>query len=321
MDVRTLRHFDAIARHRNLRKAAAELGLTQPALSQSLRRLEATLKVRLLDRGRFGAAPTPIGEAFAAHAALILSDVDRARAEVEALRGARAGEIVIGSGPSEANRLLPAAIARLRARSPHLSVRVNSGLNEYLMPAVLRGEIEFALSSIPRYREHDDLRHEAIWNDQATLFVRSEHPVLRKSRVRLGDLLAYPWIHGRRQEYERRALEELFLSAGLAPPRIAVETSSVTLIKAMVIAWDYVTFAPRESIYYEEKAGILTALSIGSSFWKRVVGVTYRHNARLTPAARALIAELRHVGAAFAAERSRQTGVTRGRVGSRLARR
>lgn len=302
MDVRALRHFQAIARHRNLRRAAADLGLTQPALSQSVRRLESSLNVRLLERGRFGAAPTPIGEVFAAHAALILSDFERARAEVDALRGARAGEIIIGSGPSEANRLLPMAIARLRARSPDISIRVSHGMNEHLMPAVRRGEIELAISSIPRVREDDELRHEAIWHDQTTVIVRGGHPLLRKRRLRLADLLEFPWIHGRRQEYERRAVDELFLTAGLPAPRMAIETTSITLIKSMVAEADYVTFAPRQSIYYEEKAGVLKALSIGSTFWKRTVGVTYRQNSRLTPASRALIAELRKVGAILEAE-------------------
>lgn len=302
MDLRTLGHFHAIATHRNLRRAAEALGLTQPALSQSVRRLEAELQVRLLERGQFGVVPTPIGTALAAHAALILADLDRARAEVDALRGARAGEIVMGTGPSEATRLLPLALGQLRARSPDIAIGVQYGLNEYLMPAVRRGDIEFALSSIPRVPQSDDLRHEPIWHDSAAVVVRTGHPLCRKRRLRLADLLDYPWIHGRRQEFERRAAEEMFLSRGLAAPRMAIETTSATLIKAMVAESDYVTFIPRESIHYEERAGILTALSIGSKFWKRTVGVTYRHNARLTPASRALIAELKAVGAMLARE-------------------
>jgi DNA-binding transcriptional LysR family regulator len=302
MDVRALRHFTAIIRHRNFRQAAAALGLTQPALSQSVRRLEAELSVRLLERGRFGAVPTPIGEVFAAHAALILSDFERAHSEVDALRGARAGSVVIGTGPSEATRLLPLALGKLLARSPNISVSVTYGMNEQLMPAVRRGEIEFALSSISRIRQDDELRHEPIWHDRACIIARSGHPLTRKRKMRLADLLGFSWIQGRRQEYERRAVDELFLAAGLPVPRMAIETTSITLIKAMVAETDYLTFAPRQSIYYEERAGSLTALSIGSGFWKRTVGITYRHNARLTPASRALIAELKAVGARLARE-------------------
>lgn len=302
MDVRILRHFNAIVQHRNLRKAALALGLSQPALSQSVRRLEAELDVRLLERGRFGAVPTPIGEAFAAHAELILSDFARARDEVDALRGARAGSIVIGTGPSEATRLLPLALARLRARSPDVHVDVRHGLNEHLMPAVRRGEIEFALSSIPRFRQDDDLRHEVIWHDRAAVIVRAGHPLTRRRKLKLADLLRYPWIQARRQEYERRAVDELFQAAGLPAPRMAIETTSITLIKAMVAETDYVTFAPHQCIHYEERGGVLTALSIGSAFWRRTVGITYRHNARLTPAGLALIAEIKAAGAQLARE-------------------
>ena len=316
MDVRALQHFRSIVQHRNLRRAAAELGVTQPALSQSIRRLEAELNVRLLERGRFGTAPTAMGEVLAAHAALILSDFERARAEIASLRGARAGEIVMGTGPSEASRLLPMALARLTASRPNLTINVTHGLNEQLMPAVRRGDIEFALSSIPRSRASDGLQHDVIWHDSAAVVVRVGHPLLRKRRLRLADLLDYPWIHGRREEFERRAADELLLGAGLSPPAVSIQTTSATLIKAMVAETDYITFVPRQTIYYEEKAGILAALSIGSRFWNRTVGVTYRQNTRLSPATLALIAELKLVGEMLARENDSAPATRRSAIGS-----
>lgn len=300
IDVSRLRQLALIVRKRSFSKAAETLGISQPALSKSIRNLERALGVQLLERGRFGASPTTFGLALVRHADAIDAELHSAVMEVDALRHARSGHICVGCGPSEATRLLPIALNRLRAKSPGIYVTVLYGLNEALMPMVKHGEVDFAVSSIPARSVDSDLRQIPLHEDRAAVVVRSGHPLLkRRGALTAQHLVEQEWILARQHELERRALDDLFVEAGLAPPRVTVETTSAVLMKSAVMQSDFLTFMPRELIFWEERAGLLSALKLAASSWHRSVGITLRARAGISPAAQALIGSLQKVGAEF----------------------
>ena len=141
IDVGRLRQLAVIVRERSFSKAAESLGISQPALSKNIRSLERVLGVQLLERGRFGAIPTTFGLALVRHADAIDAELRSAEQEVTALRVARSGHVCVGCGPSEATRLLPIALNRLRDRAPGINVTVLYGLNEALMPKIGRAHV------------------------------------------------------------------------------------------------------------------------------------------------------------------------------------
>ena len=159
----------------------------------------------------------------------------------------------IGCGPSEAARLLPLALARLRRSQPQVRVFVEYGLSESLMALVAKGEIAFALSSVPRNVVQPGLHHEPLFVDSAVVVARVGHPLARRRTLGAADLALYPWVLARRWELERKALDELFAEAGLAPIEPEIETTSATLMKTLVAQSDFLTFVPREMIYWEER--------------------------------------------------------------------
>jgi DNA-binding transcriptional LysR family regulator len=300
LDVARLRQLAFIVRERSFSRAADALGVSQPALSKNIRSMERALGVQLLERGRFGALPTPFGLALVRHADAIDAELRSAVLEVDALRVARTGHICVGCGPSEATRLLPVALNRLRQRSPGITVTVLYGLNEALTPMVKHGEVDFALSSIPSRSNDPDLRMVKLHEDRAAVIVRTGHPLTeRKGPLTAHHLLDQQWVLARTSELERRALDELFIDTGLQPPSVYLETTSAVLMKAMVIQSDSLTFLPRELIYWEERAGLLTALKLAVPSWRRLVGLTLRARAGINPAAQALIDTLREVGGEF----------------------
>ncbi|MEO7403813.1 MAG: LysR family transcriptional regulator, partial [Burkholderiales bacterium] len=226
VDIRSLGHFLAAVQHGSLTRAAAELGVTQPALSKSLRRLETELGVPLLERGRFGVSPTPYGEALVARGRRIRDELAGVANEMASMRGAAEGNVVIGCGPTEATRLLPLAAQALTARAPGIKLTVLYGLNEALMPWVRSGEIEFALSSVPSTASDPGLAHETLYVESAAVIARAQHPLAERRKVTARDLVGYSWCLARRHELERRALDELFLTNELRPPVAAIETTS-----------------------------------------------------------------------------------------------
>jgi DNA-binding transcriptional LysR family regulator len=300
IDVPRLRQLAQIVRHRSFSKAAESMGISQPALSKNIRSLERALGVQLLERGRFGAMPTAFGLALVRHADSIDAELRSASQEIEALRVARGGHTCIGCGPSEATRLLPTALSRLRNSSPGIRVTIQYGLNAALMPMVKHGEVDFALSSIPARCPDPDLKQLRLHEDRAAVIARQGHPLVgRREPLTAADLLDQHWILATKLELERLAFDQVFLEAGLAPPEDAIETTSAVLMKTLVMQSDFLTFLPRELIYWEERAGFLAPLSLVGPAWHRNVGVTMRARAGLNPAAQALIKTLQEVGKEF----------------------
>jgi DNA-binding transcriptional LysR family regulator len=297
MDYRRIQLFLAAVRHGNLTEAAAELEVSQPALSKSIKALEKSLGVRLLERGRFGVRPTPYGEALLVHGTAVEAELRNAVSEIDALKGATRGHVLLGCGPTEANRLLPLALLRLAKSHPDLRVTVLYGLNEALMPWVKLGEVDFALSSVPERASDPDLAHEKLFTETGAVVARSGHPLGRRRSVAPADLLEQRWILPRRRELERLAFDDLFRAHDLEPPEAMVETTSTVLMKSVVLQSDFLTFIPRELIYWEEKAGQLAALKVSGSRWVRVVGITRRRRGSLSPAGRLLIDALKAAAA------------------------
>jgi DNA-binding transcriptional LysR family regulator len=294
MDVFKLRQFAAVVKHRSFSAAAQELGISQPALSKVVKSLEKDLGVRLLERGRFGAIATPMGGALARHSDSVDAELRAARTEIEALRTGARGQVCIGCGPSEATRLLPRALTELQTSAPEISVTVLYGLNEALIPMVLHGEVDFALSSIPHGPADRDLRHVMLCEDSAAVIARSGHPLLSKRRpLTARHLLDQKWVLARRHELERRALDDLFIAADLVPVEATVETTSAILMKTLVMQSDFLTFLPRDLIYWEERSNQLRPLDLLAPSWHRRVGLTLRARGSPTPAAHKVISALR----------------------------
>ena len=118
MKLQHLRVLVAIAENGSVRAAARSMGVTQPALSNSLQQLEASLGVPLVNRTARGATLTPYGRAVLARAQGITQDLDRLREEVEQMRGSLAGGVSVAISPSPAMVLLPEALARFHKEFP-----------------------------------------------------------------------------------------------------------------------------------------------------------------------------------------------------------
>ena len=174
MDFRKVQFFLAAVRCGSLTEAAAELGVSQPALSKAIKALERSLGVPLIERGRFGVVATPFGEALRYHGQVVEAEFRHAAGEIESLKGAQKGHVIVGCGPTEATRLLPLALNAMQQRRPEVRVTVLYGLNESLMPWVKHGDIDFALSSVPTRSQDPDLQHETLFTESAVVVSRAE---------------------------------------------------------------------------------------------------------------------------------------------------
>jgi DNA-binding transcriptional LysR family regulator len=150
MDVRQLQYFLAIVDHGSVHRAAQELFVAQPSVSQALRALERDLGTELFHRTGRRLVLTPAGERLIDPAREVLRGVELARATVEAVHGLRAGRLVIASMPSQAVSPLAPMISRFRAEYPLVEVAVRAAATPpEVIAAVRAGSAELGVLGTP----------------------------------------------------------------------------------------------------------------------------------------------------------------------------
>jgi len=136
MRLSQIQNFLAVVESGGIRAAARRLGISQPAITKSVRSLEADLHSRLLQRTPQGVVPTPSGRAFFARARVAHAELSKAAEEVSQLGGDKASSVTLGVGPLAAIAIVPEAVARFRRQFPRARIHVMEGYTHGLLPLV-----------------------------------------------------------------------------------------------------------------------------------------------------------------------------------------
>lgn len=149
METRHLRHFLAVVDHGSISRASEWLGIAQPALSQSLSRMEKELGVRLFARSRRGAEPTDAARAMIEDVRASVARIDAAAARARAVGEGSAGRLTIGLVSSALLEVLPRALRAMRAEMPGVQVVLREMSNAEQAEALQSGEIDIGLMHTP----------------------------------------------------------------------------------------------------------------------------------------------------------------------------
>jgi len=178
LSLRDLDYVATIARERNITRAAAALHMAQPALSQSLQRIERRLGVRLFDRTSRQVAPTAAGEVLAAAATRILGDVRRA---VEQTRTAGGLPQVLRIHVSEPSLLTPRRVlAAARANVPEAAIHQTTLPREDVAAQLITGALDLAVAG--RFRG-EGLRSMLVREERIGVLVGADHPLAAEVEV------------------------------------------------------------------------------------------------------------------------------------------
>src|SRR5687768_6660278 len=165
MDLRDIEYFAVIAEHRHLGRAAEALGLGQPALSISLRRLERAAEAKLVKRTPKGVELTDVGSALLSHVRRLQLARDDLAREVADLAHGRTGHLRIGASPANAEGFLPKACSELLMEAPKVTLNVATLDNNALLPALRGGELALVVTHIEQL-DYPDLTREPFWEDE-----------------------------------------------------------------------------------------------------------------------------------------------------------
>jgi DNA-binding transcriptional LysR family regulator len=291
MDLRQLEYFRRVAQRRNISLAAAELNITQPSLTKSIKLLEKELGVRLFDRLARGVELTDYGHAFLRHAEAIRVQIGDASSEIAALRSGNHGTVSVGAGPAWLRRHLPLAVAETVSRHPRVRIRVGGGFDEELFRALRRGDYDFVVAELPQAEDRRGLEVRPLAADDLGVCCRAGHPLVRRRRIAPPDLLHYPWVLLPRTTRAQRRLTALFSAQDLTPPQNVVETSSHAFLLNMLRGSDALSFTASRTVDIEEGAG-LVMLNVPQLRIRREAGIVLRRGGFLSPAAQHLIERL-----------------------------
>lgn len=191
--LRQLRHVLALYEHRNYRRAAEAVHLTQSALSVSIQRLEADYGVALFLRDQSGVTPTEFGEVVARLARDTTTTLDQGRREIELLRNLEAGKVIIGSDPWMADILVAPAIARLLRQHPRLRFRLRTQGWDELQQELLARKVDVYVGS-PFDVQDPGIDARSFDLSSPVILCRREHPLTRLKHVDIKDVLPYPLL-------------------------------------------------------------------------------------------------------------------------------
>ena len=276
-----IQSFVAVAEAGQFRKAAEKLGISQAALSTHVRDLEEHLDVSLFSRTTRSVRLTVEGERFLASVRTIVDDLDEAVADIREQVELKRGRVIIAATPSVAANLLPRAVAAFRARFPGVRVHVTEDLSSGVEQRVESGAADFGVGPMPA--RPGDFSFSSIRRDRFVGVVPIGHPLSRRSRVRLAQLLDYPLLTTAPESSIRRSMEAVLEQRGLHLETDHLLTQHQTIV-AMVAAGLGVALLPSLVFGLLDRTNI-ALLTVVDPEITREIGIVQRKGGSVSAAA------------------------------------
>ncbi len=261
LKLRQLALLQGIARHRTLSRVAAEMRLSQPAITKALREVEDIFGNPLFERTNRGLVPTPSGEVVLDYARRWLAELESTTRVLASLEGGRSGHIRLGLIQYVPQRLISAVLTHLLGRSPRMAVMAREGTTDELVSLLVARELDCIIG-----RSYDGdatgLMQQAVYQQEPCLVVSSSS-VKRLSRGPLdwARLATLDWILPPPNTPMRRTYNAIFVGAGVRPPVPLLETISLRSMETVLRNEpNAVAILPRDTVADMEQSGGFGAL-------------------------------------------------------------
>lgn len=198
MEPKRLGTFVAVVRAGSISDAADDLGISQPAVSQQMKLLEAECGSPLFLRNKSKLALTPAGKALLEHAEVITQELDAAEKHLDAVRGNASGLVRVAAFPSVAATILPDALRIAKQKQYALDVRLTEAEPEVGTELLARGEVDLMLGfrhSTLSIAEPESFSVELL-TEPLYVVLPTGHPLAARKRVKMADFAGERWIEG-----------------------------------------------------------------------------------------------------------------------------
>jgi DNA-binding transcriptional LysR family regulator len=292
MELRQLRYLVALADEQHFTRAAAREHIAQPALSQQIRRLEQELGIALVERTTRRVTITEAGRTLVARARRILSEVDAANAEMQALAGVRTGRVTVGTMHTMGPVDVSLALAVFHERHPGVELTVREQSSGELAEMLRDDVLDLAFLSVTERMESHELGLHQLVSEELVVVLPAEHPLAGRGEVRMADLEDEHFIGYREGARLRELLTFAARHAGFEA-QVKLESNDSERIRRMVARQMGVAILPRSDA--ERPGAEVAVAALTDPALRRDITLAWREGRRLGPAAaefRALATEL-----------------------------
>lgn len=294
MELTPLRYFIAICEARHMTRAAEGLGVSQPALSAAVRKLEAEAGAALLHRTGHGVEATDAGRIFLARARAAVREADAALEQVRQLVGLEIGSIRVGGGATATSYLLPPVVSAIRRRHPDLRFFVREAGSRAVAAGVLGAELDLGIVTEPiSHPGSGELMTTGHVRDELRLIVPPGHRLDGRRSFRWKDLVDEPIVAFEAGTAVRGVIDQACSEAGVEL-MVVMELRSIESIKRMVAAGIGAGFVSRFALAKDRDSGQTAAagLSCKDGRLERTLAVIRRRDRVPSPAVAAFEREL-----------------------------
>lgn len=277
LNLRHVRTFLEIARAESVSLAADRLGITQPAVSRSLKELEQMLGVRLFDRVGRRLRLNEAGRVFQGHASSSLTELIRGAERLTA-DGELTTRLSIGVLPTAATDLLPRAALAFRKEMPHVRLQIQSGPNWLLFNQLRDGQVDLVVGRMPERDTRTGVTFQQLYIEDVVLVCRPGHPILLEP-VPEQKVEGYTLILPPQGAVISQTVERYLSSIGLPEIRAAYETVALPVGRKLVRLSDALWFISHGVVADELKEGTLVAVALSSPLLSGPVGFSVARGA------------------------------------------
>jgi len=269
----------------SFQSAADRLGLTQPALSRNMKKLEARLGATLFTRDGRRSVPNTLGQRLARNGSAIRLAEEQAGVLVNQFSQGGVGELRIGAPPIVAGRFLSGALARFIRENPNCVVEMRTGLVHELRTMLERGQVDIIFGPKSLAEASEALEFAALIDDRVGIVCRIDHPLTRRKDIMPADLEAQVWLAHSRGSLLRQQTEAAMTASGVNAMHIVCETDSIRSVLEIITETDLITTMPRVTTapYLE---GRLAFLGFDHPQFHRPLGVIKRTQSNTSPTER-----------------------------------
>jgi DNA-binding transcriptional LysR family regulator len=291
MELRQLRYFLTVLRLGSINRAAAVLNVTQPSLSHSIKALERSVGAELIIRGGGGVRATVVGEEFATYANNIVREAEKAKAVVEASRGAGDGRISLGVLSAFCNHIAPEILSEFFSTShnPDVDLFVHTASFGEIVKRILRADWDLVLTlSSEDEPPPPEIGMKNLGRVRSSVYCGATHPLAGQANVTVEDMAPYRWIAS------SLGLTDQLLAQQFGPqhsqaPRVCLRTDSMTLIPGLLGQFPFLCMAPDVAVASEVENGSLVRVDQDTLSSSSQLVVMYSNLSNRTPAMRTLM--------------------------------
>jgi LysR family pca operon transcriptional activator len=295
IDPKKLLYFATVIETGSLTGAAKLLCVSQPALSNSMDRLEASIGMQLLERGPTGVFTTKHGDILYCYARLIRDEIELARRDILAANTGRAEALRIGSLPSLASRIVPLALSKWRETYKETQFQVFENAQIDLITGLLRRDFDFVIGYTEVFDMLDGLRQRVLFRDTLTVIAGPEHPLRDVADLTWHQLVKFPWISPTSRR-THTVLETVMRTMSVELPQQITVCGSVSLLKSLVAETNHLALLPAHAIQVEVAEQRLFSLPFKDPALERNIAVFFREGYQMDQSRNDLVNWIKVIG-------------------------